>query len=131
MFKLLRNLQNNRGTNMLLNSDNSGSQKQLSHGSNENFNWDNSSSRYFGNNGSAYQYQQGKSPAETTMSRYNDNGNGNCNVSQNSTNMETRLCKETGVQHPYNKLRDYLSRFPLRFKGYYACGSKDHFSTRY
>ena len=36
----------------------------------------------------------------------------------------------SGLQHPYDKERDFLSRFPVGFEGCYNCGQKDHRNTR-
>ena len=44
--------------------------------------------------------------------------------------METRLCAKTGQHHPYDKVNDYLSQFPLELRGHFNCGSTTHFSTR-
>ena len=43
--------------------------------------------------------------------------------------VETRLCQSTGLQHLYNKDNDYLSRYPVGFKGCFNCGKTDHFRT--
>ena len=79
-------------------------------------------------------YQQGPSQAENTLQRYNgggqDNNVGNNFGNNNFHNVETRTHPGTGLQHPYDKERDFLSRFPLGFEGCYNCGQKDHRNTR-
>ena len=63
------------------------------------------------------------------MSRYNNNTGTNFN-NQNSIKVETRLCTQTGQQHLYDKQNDYLSRFPLGFRGCFNYGATDYFSTQ-
>ena len=66
-------------------------------------------------------YQQGPSKAENTLQRYN----GGEQV-PNPHDVETRKHTGTGLQHPYDKERDFLSRFPVGFNGCYNCGQTDH-----
>ena len=78
--------------------------------------------------GSALQYQQSQSSAESTMSRYSSNKHQD-QGRYNGSKVETRLCRDTGLQHPYDKENDYLSRFPEGLKGCFHCGKTDHFRT--
>ena len=78
--------------------------------------------------GVAY-FQNSASLAETTLARYNEPTNSNPTTRFNA-DVETRLHPETGLQHPYNKSDDFLSRFPLGFRGCYNCGQTDHRSTK-
>jgi len=74
-------------------------------------------------------FQQGPSLAESTMQRYNGN-NGSSNSTSVNNQVATRKHPTTGLQHPYDQERDYLSRFPLGFKGCYNCGETTHFRTQ-
>ena len=110
MSKMLRSLQTgNRGENLFLQSD-----RNVPHNSIE--------------YGSSLQFQQSQSSAEFTMSKY-DNGKQQYQGRNNGTKVETRLCRDTGLQHPYDKENDYLSRFPEGFRGCFNCGKTDHFRT--
>ena len=40
----------------------------------------------------------------------------------NPNNVETLKHPGTGIQYPYDKERDFLSRFPVGFNGCYNCG---------
>jgi len=40
--------------------------------------------------------------------------------------IETKLCRDTGLQHPYNREKDDLSKYPMGFRGCFACGKEDH-----
>ena len=42
----------------------------------------------------------------------------------------TRLVPEAGKQHPFNPELNTISRFPLSFRGGYACGQEDHFCRK-
>ena len=78
-------------------------------------------------------FQQGPSLAESTMQRYNGNNDSSDNQQQSNLHhnqVDTRKHSTTGLQHLYNKDRDFLSRFPLGFKGCYNCGDTTHFRTR-
>ena len=44
--------------------------------------------------------------------------------------VETRKYPETGLQHPFNKDSNFLSRFHVNFRGCYNYGQTDHFSTK-
>ena len=64
-------------------------------------------------------YQHSLSLAETTISRYSrggnnneDTGNASCTV---PNNIETQTHPDTGLQHPYDKSRDFIIRFPIGF----------------
>ena len=78
--------------------------------------------------GSNLQYQQSQSSAESTIRRYNDDRVPN--QYRSGSKVETRLCQSTGKQHPYDRENNYISRFPLDFKGCFNCGKSDHFNTR-
>ena len=58
-------------------------------------------------------YQQGPSQAENTLQRYNGGGDNNNARNRfkniNCGNVETRTHPSTGLQHPYDKERDFLS----------------------
>ena len=110
MAQMFRSLQtSNRGGNLVLQSD---------------MNVLHNSAEY----GSSLQYQQSQSSAESTMSRYGS-GKQQDQGRSNGSKVETRLCRDTGLQHPYDKENDYLSRFPEGFRGCFNCGKTDHFRT--
>ena len=48
----------------------------------------------------------------------------------NSRNVETRTHSGTGLQHQYDKKKDFLGKFPVEFEGCYNCGQKNHRNTR-
>ena len=52
-------------------------------------------------------FQQGPSLAETTLSWYNENNNGD--ETKKSNEVETRKHPVTGQQYPYDKTRNFLS----------------------
>ena len=72
-------------------------------------------------------FQQGPSLAETTLSRYNENNNGD--DKKKSNDVETCTHPVTGQQHPYDKTRNFLSQFPLGFLGCLKCGQLGHRNT--
>ena len=79
-------------------------------------------------------FQQVPSLAVYTLTRYNGGG-GNNNVahkftSNNTGNVETRTHPSTGLQHPYDNERNFLSRFPIGFDGCYNYEKRDHRNTR-
>ena len=85
--------------------------------------------------GLSLQFNQSQSSAESTMSRYQGNTMPAQGILDNTkqhsvSKVETRLCESTGQQHPYDRENNYLSRFPLGFRGCYNCGKSDHFSTK-
>ena len=61
-----------------------------------------------GNNGHMLQYQNGQSPAESTIRRYTSNSGSSFN-DKNEMKIATRLCEKTGQQHPYDKETNYIS----------------------
>ena len=71
-------------------------------------------------------YQQSPLLAETAIVRYN-NKNGD---TVPRTKVETKTHHVTGLQHPYDNVRYFLSRFPLGFRGCYNCDSEDNINTR-
>ena len=75
--------------------------------------------------GSSLAYQQGGSIAEQTISQYSQGSSRTAGKP-----VETRKHPETGLEHPFDKDHNYLSRFPVDFKGCFNCGQTDHFSTR-
>ena len=77
---------------------------------------------------SSFQYQQSESLAESTMSQYSHDRI----PSQDRINskVETQLCQRTGKQYPYDRDNNYVSIFPVGFRGWYKYGKTDHFSTR-
>ena len=79
-------------------------------------------------------YQQSPSLAETPISRYSGGSNNNGDTGNSSrtisNNIETRTHPDTGLQHPYDKSRDFISQFPIGFEGCFNCGQKDHRNTR-
>ena len=66
-------------------------------------------------NGQLY-FTQGTSLAEDNIARYND-GNGNRNPINNDSKLDTRTHPDTGLQHPYDTVRNFLSQLPLYFQG--------------
>ena len=52
-------------------------------------------------------------------------------TSNNTGNVETRTHPGTGLQHPYDKERKFLSRFPIGFDRCYRCGQRVHRNTPY
>ena len=70
------------------------------------------------NRGQHY-YQHSPSLAETTISRYSGGGNNNGDTGNSScmvsNNIETRTHPDTGLQHSYDKSRDFISQFPIGF----------------
>ena len=79
-------------------------------------------------NGQSY-FTQIPSLVEATIARYN-NGNGNINSINNGGKLDTRTHPDTGLQYPYNKVGDFLCRFPMDFQGYCNCGETTHRNTR-
>ena len=87
-------------------------------------------------------FQRGPSLAETTMQRETEKLNhggtstyggvsGSVNFSPyRSTHIPTWLYPSTGLQHSYDKDRNFLSQFPLGFEGCFNCGQTDHRNTR-
>ena len=71
-------------------------------------------------------FQRGPSLAETTIERYK----GPAPSTESRPEVETRICRDTGLQHPYDREKDYLSKYPVGFRGCYACGKDDHRSSR-
>ena len=63
------------------------------------------------------------------MSQYGG-GTGNNDPQRLNSKIETRTRPSTGLQHPYDKVKDLLSRFPTTFQGYFNCGQTDHKNTR-
>ena len=75
-----------------------------------------------GIHGNTY-FQQQPSLAESTMQKYKGSPPGRRPV-------PTKKHPETGLEHPYDMETSYLSRYPLGFRGCFACGGTDHFDTR-
>ena len=59
-------------------------------------------------------FTQIPSLVEATMVRYN-NGNSNIKPINNGGKLDTRTHPDTGLQHPYNEVGDFLCRFPMDF----------------
>ena len=83
--------------------------------------------------GSALQYQQSQSSAESTMSWYSNIKPSiqerNSGMGKYEIKVETRLCQSTSNQHPYDRKNDYLSKLPVDFKGCFNCEKTNHFRT--
>ena len=84
------------------------------------------------NDGQIYSY--GPSQAESTLTRYN----GGAPLPPPpppsyipvQEDVETKLNPNTGLQHPYDSTTNYMAKFPLGFRGCYACGGEDHRSSK-
>ena len=50
--------------------------------------------------------------------------------SKPTSTVETRRHPVSGLQHPYDKDRDFLSRFPIHFSGCFNCGGTNYNNTR-
>ena len=74
-------------------------------------------------------FQRGPSLAESTIERYKGPP-ATTPTQQDRPEVQTKLCRETGLQHPYDSQRDYLSKYPLGFRGCYACGGEGHRNNR-
>ena len=81
------------------------------------------------NNKQMLQYQQGQSPAESTIRRYSSNP-GNNFSDTSGIKLVTKLCEKIGQHYPYDKENDYLSQFPVGFRGCYNYGSTDHYNPQ-
>ena len=79
--------------------------------------------------GQNYAYNHGPLVAERTLQHCNPI-NSSSNTQHFPIKVKTRLYPDTGIPHPYDESRDFLSRFPLGFRGCYYCGNTDHFRTR-
>ena len=44
--------------------------------------------------------------------------------------VETRRHPESGLQHPFDPANNFLSRFPVDFKGCFNCGQTDHWQIK-
>ena len=56
---------------------------------------------------------------------------GSHNSAQNDRKMvETRNHPESCLQHPFDLANNFLSRFPVDFKGCFNCGQTDHWQTK-
>ena len=82
-----------------------------------------------GNIGSSYAYQQSPSIAEQTI-RQNTPGYAPTH-SNNQLKVETRTHPQSGLQHPFDKDNNFLSRFPVDFRGCFNCGKTNHFTTKF
>ena len=58
------------------------------------------------------------------------NGDTNQFTCPGTNNMYAQTHPKTGIQHQYDKSRDFLSRFAFRFEGYFNCGLCDHRNSR-
>jgi len=81
------------------------------------------------NAGQVYQY--GLSQAESSIERYK----GTAPTTPPmyipvQADVETQFNPETGLQHPFDSSSNYLSKYPLGFRGCYACGGTDHRSSK-
>ena len=65
-------------------------------------------------------FQNSQSIAEQTLSRYHNDNSGKDVSNLRKSHIETRRHPVTGLQHPYDTSRNFLSRFPLGFRGCYA-----------
>ena len=74
-------------------------------------------------------YNHGPLVIEQTLQCYNPS-NSNSKMQYSPIEVKTRPHPDTGIPHPYDESRDFLSRFPLGFRGCYYCGNTDHFRTR-
>jgi hypothetical protein len=59
--------------------------------------------------------------AESTIANHSGNSTSN--------NVESKLNEKTGQLHPYYRPADYISDYPITFKGCYNCGRTDHWKT--
>ena len=78
-------------------------------------------------NGSSYSYQQSPSIAEQTI-RQNTPGSSS-EHSNNQHMVETKTDPRSGLQHPFDKDINFLSQFPVGFRGCFNCEKSNHFST--
>ena len=69
-------------------------------------------------------FQNSPSLAETTMGKYNG-------VSTHPNSIPTKTHPKTGLQHPYNSRKDYLSEYPVTFRGCFNCGSREHWRLEF
>ena len=86
-------------------------------------------STFSDNHGYNLAYQHEQSIAKQTLQRYGS-GSSHYTPRQNRAKIETKTHPTTGLQHPFDKERKFLSWFPLGFRGCYNCGKQDHYSTR-
>ena len=75
-------------------------------------------------------FQNSPSLAEQTLSKYHHDPISKEPPLSRNLHIETRIHPVTGLQHPFDKARNFLSRFPLGFRGCFNCGKTDHRNTR-
>ena len=76
-------------------------------------------------------YSYGPSQAESTLVRYNGAPlPPPPSYIPVQADVETKLDPNTGLQHPYDSTTNYVAKFPLGFRGCYACGAEDHRSSK-
>jgi len=63
-------------------------------------------------NGGAYQYQHQSSLVEGVLQAH-----------KSMDTVQTKKNNVTGEEHPYDEEYDFVSQFPLRFKGCFICGA--------
>jgi len=63
-------------------------------------------------------FQRSMSQAETTIQQYKDGP---------APSIPTKTDSKTGIEYPFDESNNYVSRFPVGFRGCYMCGSQDHF----
>ena len=72
-------------------------------------------------------YQRTPSSAESTLTKYSTPPSST--TAATNANVPTKVHPDTGLHHPFNEIDGYLSRFPVGFRGCFACGSTSHFNT--
>jgi len=76
-------------------------------------------------------YSYGPSQAESMLVRYNGAPlPPTPSYIPVQADVETKLDPNTGLQHPYDSTTNYRAKFPLGFRGCYACGGEDHRSSK-
>ena len=81
----------------------------------------------------SYSFQQGPSVAERTICQYTSGGparGGQNSYAPSNKIVDTKTHPETGLQHQFDKENNFLSKFPVDFRGYFNCGQTDHNSTK-
>ena len=72
-------------------------------------------------------FQHGPPLRESTIERYKGP---TTQPMDNKPDVETKLCHTMGHHHPYHRERDYLSKYPVGFCGFNACGGEGHHNSR-
>ena len=76
-------------------------------------------------------YYSNQSQAELTLSRYGNGGSANHQQTTRQPSLPTKR-GDDGNMYPYNpEDPEYLSHFPIGFKGCFKCGKADHWSRKF